>query len=168
MRNFSNKCNGMTYDAELNLLVCEHVTSTVSRFRADGTREVLASHCRGTPLNSPNDIVVRSNGDVYFSDPDYGRWNDWIGSKREPELGFKTVLRVPGRGGGKAELVAGRDEFDQPNGLCFSPDESLLYVNDSDRDHIRVFAVGSDWKLDDGPVFAAETSSATAAVRVAP
>jgi gluconolactonase len=148
----SRKSNGLTLDADGNLLVCEHVTSTVSRFRADRSREVLASHCGGTALNSPNDIVVRSNGDVYFSDPDYGRWNDWIGSKREPELGFKTVLRVPGHGGGEAEPVAARDEFDQANGLCFSPDESLLYVNDSPRAHIKVFDVAADGSLANGRI----------------
>jgi gluconolactonase len=149
----SLKANGLVLDADGNLLVCEHVTSAVARYRPDGTRELLAYHCGGTYLNSPNDIVVRSNGDVYFSDPDYGRWNDWIGSKREPELGFKTVMRVRATGGGEAHPVAARDEFDQPNGLCFSPDESLLYVNDSPRAHIKVFDVEPDGGLAAGRVF---------------
>ena len=69
----SNKCNGMTYDADLNLIVCEHATSSLVRERPDGRREVLASHFDGQELNSPNDVCVRSDGSIYFSDPWYGR-----------------------------------------------------------------------------------------------
>ena len=105
-------------------------------------------------LNSPNDIVARSDGSIYFTDPDYGRWNDWIGIKREPELGFKAVLRIASDGTtGEARPVVAADEFDQPNGLCFSPDESLLYVNDSPRAHIKVFEVEPDGSLSRGRVF---------------
>ena len=69
----SNKCNGMTYDTDLNLIVCEHATSLLVREKPDGTREVLASHFEGKELNSPNDVCVRSDGSIYFSDPYYGR-----------------------------------------------------------------------------------------------
>ena len=69
----SNKCNGMTYDADLNLIVCEHATSSLVRERPDGRREILASHFDGQELNSPNDVCVRSDGSIYFSDPYYGR-----------------------------------------------------------------------------------------------
>src|SRR4051812_26138868 len=69
----SNKCNGMTYDAELNLIVCEHATSTVVRERPDGTRETIASHYDGIELNSPNDVIVAGDGSILFSDPTYGR-----------------------------------------------------------------------------------------------
>ena len=69
----ANKCNGMTYDADLNLIVCEHATSLLVRERLDGTREVLASHFEGKELNSPNDVCVRSDGSIFFTDPYYGR-----------------------------------------------------------------------------------------------
>src|SRR5947209_9508742 len=69
----SNKCNGMTYDADLNLIVCEHATSTLVREGHDGRREVLALHYEGQELNSPNDVCVRSDGSIYFTDPSYGR-----------------------------------------------------------------------------------------------
>ncbi len=148
--NPSNKCNGMTYDADLNLLVCEHVTSSVVRERPDGTRETIASHFEGTQLNSPNDVVVRSDGSIYFSDPTYGRWPGF-GIEREQDLDFQGVYRIP-PGGGDVELLA--KDFGEPNGLCFSPDESLLYINDTPKAHIRVFDVGSDGSISNGRMFA--------------
>ena len=80
--------------------MCEHVTSAVTRFHADGYHETVCFHHKGVYLNSPNDLVASSrDGSIYFTDPDYGRWNDWIGCKREPLLGFKAVFRVPHEGG---------------------------------------------------------------------
>ena len=90
----SNKGNGMTYDADLNLLVCEHSTSSVARFRSDGTREVLATHFEGRELNSPNDICIHSDGSVYFTDPTYGRMPGF-GVERPTEIGFQGVYRLP-------------------------------------------------------------------------
>jgi gluconolactonase len=148
----SNKCNGMTYDAELNLIVCEHATSALIRERPDGRREVIASHYEGWELNSPNDVCVHSSGAIYFSDPWYGRMPVY-GVERPRQLGFQGVYRVP-PGGGAPKLVVDRDLFDQPNGLCFSPDERLLYVNDSDHGHIKVFDVASDGTLGPARVFA--------------
>ena len=114
----------------------------------------MCFHHDGIYLNSPNDLVSRKrDGYIYFTDPDYGRWNDWIGCKREPLLGYTAVFRVPHEGG-PAELVTEPGEFEQPNGLCFSPDESLMYVNDSPRAHIKVFEVGDDGKLHNGRVLA--------------
>jgi gluconolactonase len=136
----SNKCNGMTYDAEGNLIVCEHVTSSVVRERPDGKRETIASHYKGKELNAPNDVVVANDGSIYFSDPTYGRM-PVFGLEREQDLDFQGVYRIP-PGGGDLQLLA--DDFEQPNGLCFSPDSSLLYVNDSARAHIRVFDVKPD------------------------
>lgn len=148
------KGNGLTLDRDRNIIACEQSISTVTRYFSDGKSELLAYHSDGTYLNSPNDIITRmSDGSLYFSDPDYGRWNDWIGCKREPELGFKTVMRVPEHGGGNAQPLTSPDEFDQPNGLCFSPDESLLYVNDSTRAHIKVFDVAVDGSLSDVRLF---------------
>ncbi|GGL94898.1 SMP-30/gluconolactonase/LRE family protein [Nakamurella endophytica] len=123
------KSNGMTRDVDGELLVCGHVSSDVVRERRDGSREVLAFHYQGGYLNSPNDVVVRSDGSVYFTDPDYGRWDHAVGVARPFELGFHGVYRIP-PGGGDLELLVDRDQFDQPNGLCFSPDESVLYVDD--------------------------------------
>ena len=119
--NPSNKCNGMTYDAAHNLIVCEHVTSSLIKETPDGGREVVASHFEGKELNSPNDVCVRSDGSIYFSDPWYGRM-PVFGLERDRELGFQGVYRIP-PDGGDIELVVDRDKYEQPNGLCFSPDE---------------------------------------------
>jgi gluconolactonase len=141
------KGNGMALDSEGLLLVCEQVSSCLVRFR-DGSRELVAHHYRGRYLNSPNDVVTRgSDGSIYFTDPDYGRWNDWIGQQRTKDgVGFRGVFRVP-PGGGELELVVPEDEFDQPNGLCFSPDESVLYVNDSGKLELKAFDVRADGSL---------------------
>jgi gluconolactonase len=136
LRDPCNKCNGMTLDNDGNLIVCEHVTSSVVRERPDGTRETLATHWRGRELNSPNDVIVARDGSIIFTDPTYGRMPGF-GLEREQELDYQGVYRIPA-GGGELELLV--DDFGQPNGLCFSPDESLLYINDTDRAHIRVFA----------------------------
>jgi len=141
------KANGMAFDVEGRLIVCEHVSSSISRFHADGFRETVCFHHGGVYLNSPNDLVASSrDGSIYFTDPDYGRWNDWIGCKREFVRDVKGVYRVP-PGGGPVELVCEPDEFEQPNGLCFSPDESILYVNDSPRADIKAFDVNPDGSL---------------------
>src|SRR3989454_3468718 len=156
----SNKGNGMTYDAQGRLIVCEHSTSSVVRMDPDGTgsgREVIASHYQGKELNSPNDVVVKSDGSIYFSDPTYGRMPGF-GVEREQELNFQGVYRIP-PGGGDTQLLV--DDFGQPNGLCFSPDESLLYVNDTDKAHIRVFDVQGDGTLANGRMFAENIGTAS-------
>ncbi len=151
----SNKANGLTYDAELNLLACEHATSSVVRLRPDGTREVLASHFQGRELNSPNDLCVRSDGSIYFTDPWYGRMPVY-GVERPRQLGWQGVFRIrPGaKPGEEPQLLVDRYTFSQPNGLCFSPDESLLYVNDTDQASIRVYDVAADGSLRNGRIFA--------------
>jgi gluconolactonase len=151
--NPSNKGNGMTIDNDGRLVVCEHVTSSVVRMDPDGTgggREVLATHYDGRELNSPNDVVVKSDGAMYFTDPTYGRMPGF-GIEREQDLDFQGVYRIP-PGGGDTELLV--DDFSQPNGLCFSTDESLLYINDTDRAHIRVFDVQGDGTLANSRVLA--------------
>ena len=148
----SRKCNGMTRDNDGNLIVCEHVTSSVVRESFDGRRDLLAYHWRGRYLNSPNDIVVASDGAIVFTDPTYGR-TPVFGIERTQELEFQGVYRIP-PGGGPDDLELLVDDFAQPNGLCFSTDESLLYVNDTDRDHIRVFEVGANHELSKGRIFA--------------
>ena len=138
------KGNGMAYEADGSLLVCEQVTSSLIRIRPDGLREVVAFHYQGKYLNSPNDVIVRTDGSVYFTDPNYGRWDVPVGVGRKFELDFQGVFRVP-PGGGDAELVVAEKEFEQPNGLAFSPDESVLYVND--RRDLKAFDVAPDGSL---------------------
>jgi gluconolactonase len=151
--NPSNKGNGMTFDLDGRLIVCEHVTSSVVRMDPDGTgsgREVIASHYGDKELNAPNDVVVKSDGAIYFSDPTYGRWPGF-GLERDQDLDFQGVYRLP-PGGGDTQLLAG--DFGQPNGLCFSTDESLLYVNDTEKAHIRVFDVQADGSIANSRVLA--------------
>ena len=157
LRDPSNKCNGMTRDNDGNLIVCEHVTSSVVRESPDGTRETLATHWGDKELNSPNDVIVARDGSILFTDPTYGRMPGF-GLEREQELDFQGVYRLPA-GGGELQLLV--DDFAQPNGLCFSTDESLLYVNDTDRAHIRMFDVGLDHQLSNGRVFAENIGTAS-------
>src|SRR6202167_5631595 len=141
----------MTYDANLGLIVCEHATSSLVR-EQNGQRDTLASHFEGKELNSPNDVCVRSDGSIYFSDPWYGRMPVY-GVERPRQLGFQGVYRVPS-GGGEPRLLVDRNLFEQPNRLCFSPDERLLYVNDTVRALIRVFDVHADGSLGPDRMFA--------------
>jgi gluconolactonase len=154
VRNPSNKCNGMTYDAEGNLYVCEHVTSSLVMETPAGERKVLATHWHDKPLNSPNDVVVRSDGTIYFTDPTYGRM-PVFGLERTQELDFQGLYRVAVDGTLHREAA----DFDQPNGLCLSPHEKILYVNDTTRAHIRAFDVGPDGSLSQSRVFADQIGS---------
>jgi len=149
LRDPSKKCNGMTRDNDGNLIVCEHVTSSVVREHPDGRRDTIAFHWGGSYLNSPNDVIVASDGSILFTDPTYGRMPGF-GIERAQELDFQGVYRVATDG--TLSLLV--DDFEQPNGLCFSPDESLLYINDTVRAHIRVFDVGAGHELSNGRVFA--------------
>ncbi|MCF3936244.1 isochorismatase family protein [Acuticoccus sp. M5D2P5] len=150
--NGTNKGNGMTYDERHNLVVCEHATSSLARIAPDGTRTVLASHFEGRELNSPNDVVVASDGAIWFTDPWYGRM-PVFGVERPRELGFQGVYRVT-EGAREPTLVVDRYQFTMPNGLCFSPDETKLYINDTEQANIRVFDVGPEGRLSNGRVFA--------------
>ncbi len=140
------KANGMAYDLDGGLLVCEQITSCLVRLYDDGRRDLVAFHDRGVYLNSPNDVIVRADGSIYFTDPDYGRWGDWVGAKRTLVRDFKGLYRVP-PGGGDVELVAPEKEFGAPNGICFSPDESILYVNDTEANSVKAFDVLPDGRL---------------------
>ncbi len=156
VRRPSNKCNGMTYDGAGNLYVCEHATSMLIMETLSGERKVLASHWGGKELNSPNDVVVRSDRTIYFSDPTYGRMPGF-GVERPQELNFQGLFRISPDG----ELHLEADDFGQPNGLCFSPDEKLLYVNDTARAHIRVFDVAADGSIGNSRVFADQITDGT-------
>ncbi len=152
-RDPTNMTNGNTYDAEGRILSCEHSTSRVVREEPDGSFTVLASHYGEKELNSPNDIVVKSDGRIYFTDPAAGR-SERYGKFREQELDFQGFFRVDPDGG---NLTLLGDDFVLPNGLCFSTDESRLFVNDTRRGHIRVFDVGSDGLVSGGAVWAETT-----------
>jgi gluconolactonase len=145
-----NQSNGLAWDAQGRLLVCEHSSSALTRTEPDGSITVLARQHDGKELNSPNDLVVHSSGAIYFSDPTYGR-AEYYGRPREPELAFRGVYRVD-PASKKLTLLA--DDFGQPNGLCFSADEKRLFVNDTDRQHIRVFDVKPDGTLVNSRVWA--------------
>ena len=149
----SNLANGNTYDKQGRILTCEHGTSRVVREEADGSLSVLASHWDGKELNSPNDIVVRSNGDIFFTDPTFGR-ADHTGLVRPLELDFTGVYKIDGESG---TLNLLRQDFTQPNGLAFTPDEQFLLVADTPQMHIRKFAVASDGSLSGGEIFARAT-----------
>lgn len=155
----SNKGNGMTYDRALNLIVCEHSTSSVVRIAPSGERTTLCTHFEGRELNSPNDVVVKSDGSIWFTDPTYGRM-EHFGVPRPTVMGFQGVYRLPPdhRPGGEPQLVSDRYMFGQPNGLTFSPCERWMWVNDTDQANIRMFDVatatdGGD-RLTNGRVFA--------------
>lgn len=146
----TNKANGHAYDRQGRIVTCEHATSRVTRSEADGAITVLATHHDGKELNSPNDIVVKSDGGVYFTDPTYGR-QEYYGVPRDPQLDFRGVYRV---GADPEHPVLLVDDFDQPNGLCFTTDETRMYVNDTERGHIRAFDVRPDGALTGGEIWA--------------
>jgi gluconolactonase len=154
----SNHANGHTRDREGRLVSCEHATRRVTRTEVDGRITVIAERYEGKRLNSPNDVVVKSDGTLWFTDPPYGIRSDLEGHRSEPEYGGAFVFRFDPRSG-KLEVVA--DDFEMPNGLAFSLDERLLYIADTgvghDPDgahHIRAFAVSDDNRVSGGDVFA--------------
>ena len=149
----SNMANGNAYDPAGRVVTCEHATSRVTRTEADGSISVLATHYGDKELNSPNDIVVKRDGSIYFTDPGFGRM-EYYGRPREQQLSFQGVYRLDPESGALTLLV---DDFDQPNGLCFSLDESQLFVNDTMRGHVRVFEVDESGGLGTGRVWAEVT-----------
>lgn len=130
----SNYANGNTRDRQGRLVTCEHGTRRVTRTELDGTVTVLADRLGDRRLNSPNDVVVKSDGSVWFTDPTYGIANDYEGHRADPELDACYVLRLD-PGSGRLDVVA--DDMVMPNGLAFSTDETVLYVADSAAATIR-------------------------------
>lgn len=142
----SGNSNGLTYDKEGRLIICEHSNRRLSRIEKDGAYTILTDRFRGKRLNSPNDLVVKSNGMIYFTDPPYGI------KPEEQELPFQGVFRLDPDSGGLTLLV---DDFDRPNGLAFSPDENILCIADSsNRRHVRIFDVSSTGTLSKSRVLA--------------
>ena len=151
--------NGNTVDREGRLVSCEHRGRCVSRTEFDGKRTVLAERYDGKRFNSPNDVVVKSDGGIWFTDPSYGIDSDYEGDAVASEIGANNVYRID-PSSGRVTLVA--SDFVQPNGLAFSPDESLLYVADTGLTHkmdgpahVRRFTVSADGtSISGGGVFA--------------
>ncbi|MGD1019379.1 MAG: SMP-30/gluconolactonase/LRE family protein [Verrucomicrobiia bacterium] len=140
----SGQANGNALDPQGRLVTCEHENRRTSRTEPDGTVVPLATHYQGKRLNSPNDIVCKSDGGVYFSDPPYG-------VKAElRELDFQGVFRVSPDGKTLTLLVR---DFNKPNGLAFSPDEKILYIADTELGHIRAFDVNADGSIANSRVF---------------
>ena len=151
----SNYSNGHTRDREGRLVSCEHGTRRVTRTEHDGKITVIADCFEGKRLNSPNDVVVKSDGTIWFTDPHYGIMTDYEGYAAEQELSCNLYRVDPATG----HLDAMVTDANCPNGLAFSPDESRLYMADTGRmfsddpQHIRVFDVGSGDRLAGGDVF---------------
>jgi len=150
--------NGNTVDRQGRLVTCEHGNRRVTRTEHDGSITVLASHYQGKRLNSPNDVVVKSDGSIWFTDPAYGIDSDYEGHKGESEVGACHVYRIDPHSG---EVSIAANDFVRPNGIAFSPDETRLYVADTGATHvkdgprhIRVFDVDAKGKLSGGKVFA--------------
>ena len=140
----SGHSNGLTRDKEGRLIVCEHSNRRLTRTEKDGRIKPLAERFKDKKLNSPNDVIVKSNGAIYFTDPSYGI------ELREQEQPVQGVYRLS-PDGQEISLVA--DDLARPNGLAFSPDEKKLYIDDSERRHIRVYEVQEDGSLSGGSLF---------------
>ncbi|UIK08414.1 SMP-30/gluconolactonase/LRE family protein [Neorhizobium galegae] len=156
-RSPSNFVNGNTRDRQGRLVSCEHGGRRVTRTEIDGSITILADRYQGKRLNSPNDVVVRSDGSVWFTDPTYGIKSDYEGYRAEPEQDTRNVYRLDPVSG---DLEAAVTDFGQPNGLAFSPDETKLYVADSASSHdvkaprhIRVFDVIDGRRLSNDRIF---------------
>ena len=151
----SNFSNGHTRDLQGRLVSCEHGKRRVTRTEHDGTITVIADQFEGKPLNSPNDVVVKSDGTIWFSDPHYGIMTNYEGYKSEQELPCQVYRVDPDTGAIKAMIT----DMNCPNGLAFSPDETKLYVADTgrmfsdDAQVMRVFDVADDGALGGGDVF---------------
>lgn len=157
----SNNSNGHNVDRQGRLVSCEHHARRVTRTELDGSITVIADSFEGKRLNSPNDLVVKSDGSIWFTDPTYGILIDYEGGRAESEIGACHVYRVDPDG--RISIVA--DDYLKPNGLAFSPDESLLYIADTGASHapdgprhIRRHTVRPDGTLGGGEVFAVCTN----------
>ncbi|MEM8870490.1 MAG: SMP-30/gluconolactonase/LRE family protein [Pseudomonadota bacterium] len=163
----SNYANGHTRDREGRLVSCEHGTRRVTRTEHDGTITVIADSFDGKPLNSPNDVIVKSDGSIWFTDPHYGILTNYEGFKSEQELPC-NLYRVDPTTGALAVMVG---DGNCPNGLAFSPDEGRLYMADTgrmfsdDQKHIRAFDVTDDG-LSGGDVFHVIDPGAADGIRV--
>jgi len=144
----SDNSNGNTRDREGRLLSCEHLNRRVVRTEIDGSRTVIADSFNGKPLNSPNDIVCKSDGSIWFTDPVFGILGNYEGNKSEPQL-ESNVYRVSP----DAEITLVAEGIDQPNGLAFSPDEKILYIVESRGQPRKILALDVVKGLDGVHIF---------------
>lgn len=142
----SGGANGLAIDLQGRLLACQHNTRQVTAMLDGEQARPIATHYRGKRLNSPNDVIVRSDGLIFFTDPPYG-----LNNPQEQELPFQGVYCLDPRNGELTLLVA---DFERPNGLAFSPDEQVLYIDDSAKQHVRAFDVTPEGRLRNGRLFA--------------
>ena len=153
----SNSSNGNTRDLQGRLVTCEHGGRRVTRTEPDGRITVLAERWKGKRLNSPNDVVVKSDGSIWFTDPPYGILTDYEGNKGASEIGRCNVYRIDPRSGAVDVVI---DDMDHPNGIAFNLDESRIYVADTGRTdgpegapHIRVYDVAGAKRVKKGRLF---------------
>ena len=162
-RDPSNNSNGHTVDQQGRLISCEHLSRRVIRTEFDGTLKVIADRYRGDRLNSPNDVVVKSDGSVWFTDPSYGIIMDYEGACAESEIGACNVYRWDPE---SQEIESMATDYVKPNGLAFSPDETALFITDTGGTHeadgprhMRRHSIGADGKtLGAGEIFATSTA----------
>jgi len=157
-RSPSHYSNGNTIDHQGRLVTCEHGARRVTRTEHDGSITVLAERFEGKRFNSPNDVVVRHDGSIWFTDPPYGIDSDFEGHRADPEMDGSHVYRIDPCSGTVTRVA---DDFEKPNGLAFSPDDRLLYVADTGATHrldgprhIRRFQVNEQGQLSGGEIFA--------------
>ncbi len=153
----SHNANGNTVDREGRLVTCEHLARRVTRTEHNGKITVLADRFQGKRFNSPNDVVVKSDGSIWFTDPSYGILSDYEGARAESEIGACHVYRIDLTG----QISRVADDYVKPNGLAFSPDEKLLYIADTGATHtpggpahIRRHVVEQEGTLSGGEVIA--------------
>jgi gluconolactonase len=144
--------NGRTVDRQGRFVTCEHGERRVTRTEHDGSVTVLATSYNGQRLNSPNDVVEHSDGSIWFTDPSYGIHTDYEGHEASSEVGSRNVYRLDSVNGNLTAVV---EDFAQPNGLAFTPDEHRLFIVDSELHHIRVFNVDHGM-LTGGELFCAD------------
>ncbi|MBU8543380.1 MULTISPECIES: SMP-30/gluconolactonase/LRE family protein [Roseomonadaceae] len=137
----SGNANGHTRDRQGRIVACEHGGRRVIRIEYDGAITVIADQFEGKRLNSPNDVVVKSDGSIWFTDPPFGIGGFYEGERHTPELPHTNVYRVDGQSG---EITLVADDVDHPNGLAFSPDESILYVIESRSEPRNILAYDCD------------------------
>ena len=155
----SNYCNGNTIDQQGRLITCEHITRRVTRTEHDGSIRVLADEFNGKRRNSPNDVVVKSDGSVWFTDPTYGILSDYEGRRAPAEQSGCHVYRIDPE---TSDITQVTRDFMQPNGLAFDPDETALFISDTGASHaengpkqIRKFSLGENGQtLGESTVFA--------------
>lgn len=166
----SNNSNGNAVDLEGRMVTCEHLTRRITRTEHDGTVTVLCDRFEGKRLNSPNDIVVKSDGSIWFTDPTYGIDTDYEGDCGVEEIGGSHVYRIDVQTSATRQMTT---DFVRPNGIAFSPDERLLYVVDTGVTHvadgprhIRRFHIGTDQTLAGGEIFATCSAGLFDGIRV--